>query len=68
MELESPDSLARQFPSDFRKERELGPLWRFLLPLAERGGGVLNVDIIPTFVPLLWLLCTSPALAVAWPL
>ncbi len=37
-------------------------LLRYLLPLAERGGGVLNTDIIPA------LAATSPALAVAWPL
>ncbi len=45
MELESPDSLARRSPRDFRKERELGPITPEVS--IERGGGVLNIDIFP---------------------
>ncbi len=51
MELESPDSLATVTSG---RKGSLGLLLlRFLLPLAERGGGVLNIDIFPAFVPLL---------------
>ncbi len=54
MELESPDSLAYNLPVTSGRKGSLGLLiLRFLLPLAERGGGALNIDIFPAFVPLL---------------
>ncbi len=66
MELESPDSLARQSPSDFREERELGPITVVVsIAIGWKRWWSAKYRCFSRFRSSA-LAATSPAVAVAW--